>query len=210
LLFARPHLLSLVSQTPDLQTRVPTAGVQVATVVGVDGSAVPLSSLATQLPLPPLGALHHCLLASQSASVWQAVPQAPLVGSQIGPPAWPVQSALVLHLPQLPALEPVPTQNGAEVPQAALADEPESPLQATQVSLVESQTGVLPVQAVALVAEHCTQVLVVASQAGVGLEQSASVLHASHLPLFGPVVAQWVERHTVAPFIAVQLPSPLL
>jgi hypothetical protein len=62
---------------------------------------------------------------------------------------------------------------------------PLSPLQTTHVSVVPSQTG---------------------SAAG----HVPEATHCSHLPAFGPVVAQIVERHTTVPSPAVQGPSPFL
>jgi len=83
-----------------LQTRLPTAAVQVATSGGLPGSGVPLSSFGVQSPDPPGGALHHWS-ALQSASAWHPAlgPHAPLVVSHTGPAGSPAQSASVEHLP---------------------------------------------------------------------------------------------------------------
>jgi hypothetical protein len=81
-------------------------------------------------------------------------------------------------------------------------------VQATQLLLAPSQTGVAPVQAAALLVVHCTQTFLLVSQTDVGAEQSASALHCSHLPAFAPVVVQCVERQTRAPFVSVHGPSP--
>jgi len=63
---------------------VPTLAEQVATLAGVAGSAVPLSSFPVQVPVPPGGALHHSVEA-QSVSTWQATTQVPLLVSQVVP-----------------------------------------------------------------------------------------------------------------------------
>jgi hypothetical protein len=67
--------------------------------------------------------------------------------------------------------------------QASVAPVPLSPLQMTHESVVGSQTGVAAAQV--LETTHC-----------------------SHLPAFGPVVAQIVERQTTVPSPAVHGPSP--
>ena len=81
-----------------------------------------------------------------------------------------------------------------------------SPLQTTHVDDVESHTGC----GVGHVADvvHCTQVLVVVLHAGVAPLHCALVVHATQRPVFGPVVAQIVDRHSVAPLDPVQGPSP--
>jgi hypothetical protein len=81
---AKPHWFVLGSHTVEMQTRIPTAVVQVDTVVGVDGSVVPLASLATHIPRAGATALHHCD-ELQSASVAHSFVQRPLVVSQRSP-----------------------------------------------------------------------------------------------------------------------------
>jgi orotate phosphoribosyltransferase-like protein len=63
---------------------LPTASEQVATVVGVDGSGLPLTSLASHIPRLPGAALHHWE-ERQSASVLHSAVQSPLVVSQFLP-----------------------------------------------------------------------------------------------------------------------------
>lgn len=81
---ASPQALSFGSQTPDLHTRSPTSGVQVATVSGVEGKGVPLSILGMHVPRVSVVPVHQ-LDASQSASTWQPVTHSPLPVSQILP-----------------------------------------------------------------------------------------------------------------------------
>jgi hypothetical protein len=65
---ANPQLLSFVSHAPDAHTRVPTAGEQVVTVDGVEGSGVPFASFGLQTP-SVLGSPLHQSEALQSLSV---------------------------------------------------------------------------------------------------------------------------------------------
>ena len=86
-----------------------------------------------------------------------------------------------------------------------MALDPWSPLHATHVELVPSQIGVEP--------EHCAELVhwmhaLVVLQCGAVEGHWESVTHASHLPMFGPVVAQMVERHTDPAVEPVQGPSP--
>ena len=81
---ANPQVLSFASQTPELQTRVPTSGEQTATVVGIDGNGVPLSSFGTQVPRVSAVPVHQ-LDAAQSLSTWQPRTQRPLGASQMFP-----------------------------------------------------------------------------------------------------------------------------
>ena len=90
-------MLSFASQTPDTQTRVPTAAVQVATAAGVDGSTVPFASLGTHVPVAGAIPLHQSPL-GQSVSERQPVTHSPVVELQTFP-VWPSQSVLVVHLP---------------------------------------------------------------------------------------------------------------
>jgi hypothetical protein len=145
----------------------------------------------------------------QSESVEQPGAQAPVVVLQMGPVGSPVQSVSVMHLPQVPAAAPEVKQWGVALSaQGAVAEEPWSPSQGTQVDVVASQTGVDPMHAEAFEAVHWTQVFVVALQVGVVPEHWLSIRQATQTPMFGPVVAQRVDRHTVPPFAPVQGPSP--
>ena len=202
---AKPHALVFGSHTDERQTRCPTATEQVATVVGVPGSWVPFVSLASHVPLPPGGALHHCE-DRQSASVVQADVQRPLVVSQTLPMC-PAQSALVEHLPHVPTIEPVRKQKGSSiVPQGSVAVLPKSPLHVTQVDELVLHTG----SSLGHVAEvvHWTHVSVAVLQVCVAPEHCELRRHATHSPWFAPVVAQIVERHSTAPSAPVQGPSP--
>ena len=146
----------------------------------------------------------------QSESVEQPGAQTPVVVLQMGPDGSPVQSVSVMHLPQVPAAAPV----GEAVGRGAVGAggpsrmEPWSPSQGTQVDIVTSQTGVEPMHAEAFEAVHWTQVFVVALQVGVVPEHWLSIRQATQTPMFGPAVAQKVDRHTVSPFALVQGPSP--
>jgi hypothetical protein len=195
--------LSFVSQTPEMQTRVPTAVVQVETVAGVFGSGVPLESLGTQLPVPPAGLLHHWFV-WHCESMSQPMTQVPVVLSQRGAPGWPTQSASVEHSPHWPMFEPLMKQVGLLASEhGSELEAPLSPLQGTHVEDVASHTGVPP--------EHCiestqaTQLPVVVLQCGVGAEHCESVVQPTQVPF----VPQVLERQTVSPFDEVQGPSPL-
>lgn len=58
---AMPQSMVFGSQTPDTQTRVPTAVEQVATELGALGRGEPFGIFGTHAPTPPVGALHHWL-----------------------------------------------------------------------------------------------------------------------------------------------------
>jgi hypothetical protein len=105
---------------------------------------------------------------------------------------------LVVHLPQ-----PSPgTQNGADDDgQSRLFFVPKSPSHAEHCAVVVSHTGVLPEHCLALVAVQATHWLVLGEQAGVAPLQLESVAHASHLPVFGPVVAHAFERQPDGPTV---------
>lgn len=163
------------------------------------GSGVPFGVFAVHEP-----ALHHCVEA-QSVSSVHVLPHAPDVTLQIVPAWLPVQSPLLVHFVHAP----LAAQYGLPaVGHANVAPVPLSPLHAVHVLAVVLQSGVTPTHAVAFVPVHCTQVLVVVLHAGVTPEQFASPLQRSHLPVFGPVVAQMIERHTTPPFAPVHGPSP--
>ena len=66
------------------------------------------NGLGTQLPVPFAGALHHSV-ALHSASLLQPSVQAPLGRSQMLP-AWPTQSASLVHLPHWPSEGPARKQ----------------------------------------------------------------------------------------------------
>jgi hypothetical protein len=109
------------SHAPERQTRIPTAGEQVDTVLGVDGSGVPFASFGWHMPAPPDGASHHFVGDMQSVSTVQAVVHVPLVVSHVG---WSLsQSADVRHPTHRFA---VVSQNGVAPPHC------ESLTQATQ------------------------------------------------------------------------------
>jgi hypothetical protein len=145
----------------------------------------------------------------QSESFEQPGPQAPVTVLQMGPDGSPVQSASVMHLPQVPAAAPEVKQWGVALSgQGAIAVEPWSPSQGTQVEVVTSQTGVEPMHAEVFVAVHWTQVFVVGLQVCVVPEHWLSIRQATQTPVFGPAVPQRVDRHTTSPFALVQGPSP--
>lgn len=111
----------------------------------------------------------------QSASAWQMTHEPafmPLV-THAGPPGLPTQSALLAHARHM--CDAV-SQVGVSPAQSELNSHP------TQVPLGKSQMVVLPVQAVALVDEHCPHAPHTshAGVAGVPV-QSASEAQASHL-----------------------------
>ena len=198
--FLKPHELS-GSHTPDTQARPPNTAVQAP-----PGTGIPFGTFGEQTP----GATRslHQSPATQSVSLVQEVPHVPVVALQIGPACVPVaQSRFVVHL----AHAPEGAQNGL-VPllHASVAPEPRSPLQEAQVSEVASHTGLLPTQSVASLGVHWTHWFFVVSHAGVGDAQVESSTHASQRPLFAPLVAHTVERHTVVPFTPVHGPSPFL
>ncbi len=142
-----PQTFPFVSQTAVRQARAPEVSEQ-----GI-GSVPPLAIFGSQVPGP--GMLLHHSVAPHSASVKQAVPQAPLVALQNGPLCVPVmQLVSFAHLPHVPATS---LQYGfAEVGQGLLALDPLSPLQGTQVPLAVLHTGSAAVaQFAALV--HWTQ-----------------------------------------------------
>jgi hypothetical protein len=197
--FFRPQSPSWVSQTPDTQARPPSVVVHEP-----PGTGCPLSIFGEHTA-GIVRSSHHRFDA-QSLSVVQVVPQTPVAVLQIGPACVPVvQSALLAHLPHVPA----GAQNGAaESVHASLAVEPSSPLQATQLFEVASHTGVVPVQIVASPGTHVTHAFDVVSHAGVGLAQVVSSMQATQRPAFAPVVAHSVERQTVAPLVASHGPSP--
>lgn len=201
-----PQVLSLVKQAPDTHTRSATAGVQVATLAGIDGSGAPLATLGWHIPAAPGAASHHWPEV-QSASVTQPDTQSPVLVLQ-ALPVWPSQSELAVHLPQWPDIAPERKQKGSPAEaQGSLAVNPESPLQGTQVNEVLSQIG----SSLGQVAEerHCTQVLVVALQVGALGGHCESITQPTQRPALVPLVAQMPERHTWGPSPAVQGPSPL-
>jgi hypothetical protein len=173
---------------------------------GMVGSGVPFWSLGSHMPGVVLFAALHQSPDAQSVSTKQPLTQSPLDVSQMVP-VWPVQSALVVHLPHAPAIEPLRKQNGCPVGHESVDWLPLSPLQATQACALPSQMGVWP--------EHCdesvhpTQVPELVSQCGVDPEHCASMVQPTHVPAVEPVVEQLPERHTLSPFDAVQGPSPL-
>jgi hypothetical protein len=198
--------LSLVSHTPDLQTRMPTAAVHVFTSEGSDGSGVPLSSLGMHMPVPPVGALHHSL-GEQSASVWQPVMQSPLPVSQMLP-LWPWQSESAAHLPHSPTIGPERKQNGSPVVSQACGEpEPLSPSHGTHFCVLVLQIGFSAGQSAEV--EHSTHVLVIVLQFGLAPGHCEFISHSTHLPMFAPEEAQMVERQTVPPLPASHGPSPL-
>jgi hypothetical protein len=202
---ANPQLLSFESQAPELHTRMPTAGAQVAIVEGIEGSGVPFASFGTHMPNASASALHHSD-ALQSLSVWQPWVQRPLGTSQMFP-AVPWQSASIVHLPHWPAVAPDREQSGAVVVlHGCVALEPLSPLQGTQAAPVASQTGVASGHW--LESRHVTQVPLVVLHTGVGPLHCESCEQPTQVPWFAPVPAQIVERQTVGPFDAVHGPSP--
>jgi hypothetical protein len=143
------------------------------------GTIAPFGVTGWQIPAPARSS--HQSWAGQSVSTLQAVPQAPLVALQNGP-AWlgPAQVVLLVQAPHAP----VAVQYGLAVPgHASVAVVPSSPLHAAHVFDVESHTGVIP-------------------------EQVLLVAHATHLPTFGPVLAQMPERQTTETVPAVHTPSP--
>ena len=71
---------------------------------------------------------------------------------------------------------------------------PLSPLHPTH-TWVALQRAVVPVHAVVFMGVHWTHVLVVVSQAGVGVAQFVSVAHVSHVPELGPDVTQTPAMH---------------
>jgi hypothetical protein len=199
--FLNPHPLSFVSQTPDTHARPPIVMSQVP-----PGTGMPFGTFGSQTAVCPATRLLHQSPALQSESLLQPFPHTPVVVSQNGP-AWVpvVQSLLVMHLPHAPVGE----HHWLIVSvQASLAPDPKSPLQATHVSDPESHTGVLPVQSPASVGVHATQLFLFGSHTGVLPEHCESITHASHSPWFVPLVAQMLERHTVAPLVPSQGPSP--
>jgi hypothetical protein len=202
---AKPHSLLFMSHAPDTQTRCPTAVVQAATLAGIVGSDCPFFSFASHVPEPPGAASHHCD-ERHSESVWQWAVQRPLVVSQTVP-SCPLQSAFSVHLPHVPARDPVRKQKGALIdPQGSAAVLPKSPSQKTQVEDVTSQTGRALPQSVELT--HWTHALVFVSQVGVAPEHCELTRQATQSPWFDPAIAQIVERQSVAPSAAVHGPSP--
>jgi hypothetical protein len=98
---AGPQSLSLVSHTPDTQTRFPTAGVQTETLDGVVGSGSPLAIFGAQRPLVP-EVMSHQSPFEHSASVVHAVVHIPFVVSHVG--ASLGQVAEVRHSTQAPVV----------------------------------------------------------------------------------------------------------
>jgi hypothetical protein len=82
---------------------------------------------------------------------------------------------------------------------------PHAPLTRQSGSALDEHGSVTPVP---LSPSQTTHAFVAASQTGVAAAHVLETTHCSHLPAFGPVVAQIVERHTVVPSPAVQGPSP--
>ena len=201
-LFGSPHRLSPVSHAPLMQTRVPTAAVHVPLIGALLGTACPFGIFAAHVPrpTPPVALSHHCE-DEQSASTVQSEPHAPVVMLQIKPAWAPTQSRLVRHFPH----EPAAAQYGLfAVGHGAVVDVPLSPLHAAHVLVTHA--GVVPVHAVPFVAVQGTHWFVVVLHAGVVPEQVVSLVHASHLPALGPVVAQTPPVHCV---LDVQVPSPV-
>jgi hypothetical protein len=123
------------------------------------------------------------LPAPHSASFEHLGPHEPLVGLQNGPPCVavpPVQSPSTVHLPHPPDGEHhgLPVVGQSSVPVVPL-----SPLHGEHAFVCVSQTG--------FAAGHVEL-----------------ATHSSHFPVFGPVVAQMVERQTMPPFAPVHGPSP--
>jgi hypothetical protein len=142
----------------------------------------------------------------QSESCEQPGPQAPVVVLQMSPAGSPAQSALVMHLPQVPAASPLVKQCGVLLSaHGSVAVEPRSPLQGTQVELVASQIDVVPRHAEAFEAVHWTQVFA-APQAGLAPLQALSVRQATQSFAFWPEVAQRPLMQTRAPAAMVQVP----
>src|ERR1700733_12500962 len=100
-----------MSQTPEMHTRMPTVGVQVDTLTGIDGSGVPFGSFASHWPMPPAGALHHCELLHSESTVHPLV-QSPVLVLHTSP-IWPWQSVSFVHMPHCPIFGPARKQNGA-------------------------------------------------------------------------------------------------
>jgi hypothetical protein len=113
-----------------------------------------------------------------------------------------MQSLLLMHLPQLPIIEPPRKQKGWLCVQGSVAPDPASPLHGTQVDFIASQIGVVPLHCDELV--HWTQTPDIVLHTGVGALQSEFMRHPTQTS-FGP---HFCERHTVPPFIVVHGPSP--
>jgi hypothetical protein len=144
------------------------------------GTGLPFCTRGWQRPAAVT--LLHQLPVPHSASVVQVFPHAPEARLQKGPACVPVvQSVSAVQVPQVPL---APQKGSALVGHASVVLAPSSPLQTTHVFDVPSQTGVAVAQ--------------------VALETQAS-----HLPAFGPVVAQIVDRHTTGPVEDVHVGSPL-
>jgi hypothetical protein len=193
---AKPQALVFVSQTLDTHTRLPTVTSHVATLDGVIGSDLPLTSLASHMPRVPPVALHHWD-DRQSESEAHSDVQSPLVVSQRWPEC-PAHSAFVPHLPHCPAIAPERKQKGsAIVPHDSDVAAPKSPSQATHVEVGTSHTGSSLGHLAELV--HWTQAFVVALQAGVAPEHCEFIVQATQRFSFGPVVAQMADRQSVVP-----------
>lgn len=110
---------------------------------------------------------HHCVpTGKQSVSTAHTLVQAP-AALHVTPGCVPtVQSGSVTHLPHEPALPPAELQYGfPAVGHACVAAVALSPLHAAHVFVGTSHVGVVPLHAVAFVAEHATH-SPVARQAG--------------------------------------------
>jgi hypothetical protein len=156
-LLSSPQLLSAGSQRPAAHSVAPAEAVQVPV-----GTGCPLGVLVVQVPLPAPPLLHHSV-ELQFASTLHFEPQVPVRYVSQMRPVWTLplrgseQSLLLVHWPQVPV---GPQKGEAEVAQAREVPAPKSPSQATQVSndppATAEQTGVVPLQAAAWLAVHCT------------------------------------------------------
>jgi hypothetical protein len=201
--FAKPHLLSFVSQTALVQVSVPAAGVHVPLSVGFAcggsfGTACPFASVGVQVCIASL----HQVPALQSASTLQ-------------PPAF-TQVPPTLHAPERHTVPPVPIVHGPS-PLAyphLLSLVSQTPLLQTSVPAaavhVPSSVGFACGGSVGITVplESCGVHACVLSSHQLPPVQSASTLH----PLGGahvPFMLHVPERHTTPPFVAVHGPSPL-